>query len=277
MVTEHSPVPSATKMENLQSLDIPEFQIPTIDISSFLADPDSPEAQALVPIVRAACRSTGFFQVTGHGVTKELQRAVFDGMKAFFALPYETKKQLDCKTTRGHRGYDVLASQSYEEGVLPDLKEGFYVSENLPDDDPRVQAGRIFMGRNVWPDPALLPEDKFRKPAEEYHRTLCDLTVQVLKLIERTLPYGPGIFDEFVANNPITPMRGLHYPPARSTEQPQFGASAHTDFGAITLLLQDDMPGLEVMDMGAGASQPGRVRGECGRHVEFLDQERIYQ
>ncbi|KAE8553906.1 hypothetical protein EYB25_002444 [Talaromyces marneffei] len=228
------------------------FEIPTVNISSFLADPESPEAQAIIPIVRSACRSTGFFQITGHGIDKDLQQEVFAGAKKFFSLPYETKKALDAHLNQGLRGYDVLASQSYEDGVLPDLKEGFYTGVDLPADDPRVQARRFLMGTNVWPDASLLPKDEFCKPAKKYHDALMKLSINVLKLIERTLPYGPGIFDEFIANDPITPMRVLHYPPARTEEERngtiQYGASAHTDFGAITLLLQEKSPGLEVLD-----------------------------
>ncbi len=227
----------------------PPLQIPTIDIGPYLADSSSLAAQVIVQNVRAACLSTGFFQITGHGITKELQQAVFTGAKRFFALPFETKKALDAKSVRGFRGYDVLASQSYEEGLLPDLKEGFITGEDLPDDDPRVAAGRFFMGSNVWPDPALVPVQDFRQPVESYHTALSALTIQVLRIVEDSLPYGKGIFDDFVANNPIAPMRILHYPPKQeSTERLQYGASAHTDFGAITLLLQDNSPGLEVLD-----------------------------
>ena len=73
--------------------------------------------------VRKACLSTGFFQNTGHGVPTSVQQLFFEGAKKFFALPFEAKNALDCKTTVGHRGYDVLASQSYQEGILPDMKE----------------------------------------------------------------------------------------------------------------------------------------------------------
>lgn len=236
------------------------FQIPTVDISSFLADPESPEAQAIIPIVRSACRSTGFFQITGHGISKDLQQAVFAGARKFFSLPFETKKSLDAHLNQGLRGYDVLASQSYEDGVLPDLKEGFYTGVDLPADDPRVLARRFLMGSNVWPDVSLLPKEEFRKPAEEYHAALLELSIRVLRLIERTLPYGPGIFDEFIANDPITPMRMLHYPAARLEDETngktQYGASAHTDFGAITLLLQEKSPGLEVLDSRTSEWKP---------------------
>ncbi|KAL2821207.1 Clavaminate synthase-like protein [Aspergillus granulosus] len=236
------------------------FEIPTVDISAFLADPDSPEAQAIIPIVRSACRSTGFFQISGHGISKDLQQAVFAGAKKFFSLPYETKKALQAHLNQGMRGYDVLATQSYEDGVLPDLKEGFFTGIDLPADDPRVQARRFLMGSNVWPDASLLPEDEFRTPAVEYHAALMKLSTSVLKLIERTLPYGPGIFDEFISNDPITPMRMLHYPPARPEDErkgkAQYGASAHTDFSAITLLLQEQSAGLEVLDSRTGEWKP---------------------
>lgn len=58
------------------------------------------------------------------------------------------------------------------------------------------------------------------------------------------------------------PLRLLHYPPAQRTEQRQLGSSAHTDFGAITLLLQDGNPGLEVLDQ----STDGWIPIESKRH-----------
>ncbi|KAL3489677.1 hypothetical protein BJX62DRAFT_238940 [Aspergillus germanicus] len=256
-----SAVPTTSKATTGPKIEIDldsgdRLEIPTVDISPFLADPDSPAAQAIIPIVRSACRSTGFFHISGHGISKDLQQAVFTGAKRFFALPYETKKALDAHANQGLRGYDVLASQSYEDDILPDLKEGFYTGVDLPASDPRVQARRFLMGSNVWPDADLLPATEFREPVEAYHAALMGLAIRVLRLIERTLPYGPGIFDEFIANDPITPMRMLHYPPARPEAEragkTQYGASAHTDFGAITLLLQGDSPGLEVLDSRNG-------------------------
>ena len=99
------------------------FQVPTIDIAPFLADPNCPAAESIISQVRSACVSTGFFQITGHGIPRKLQKSVFDAAAAFFALPFDEKKKLDASTTIGHRGYDVLGTQSYEAGVLPDLKE----------------------------------------------------------------------------------------------------------------------------------------------------------
>lgn len=99
------------------------FYIPRVNIAPFLQNPASSEANAVVDEVRAACQSTGFFQITSHGISKSLQEEVFAAGKRFFELPYEEKLKLDAKKQTGYRGYDVLASQAYSEGLKPDLKE----------------------------------------------------------------------------------------------------------------------------------------------------------
>ena len=247
-----------------------KFYVPTVNISPYLANPNSAEADKIISDIRQACLSTGFFQVTGHGIPASLQKEVFDAAATFFKLPFDEKKKLDAKTTIGHRGYDVLASQSYEPDVLPDLKEvcprplfqstllqsdppsppqGFYIGTDQSLDSPSVQKRRFFMGPNVWPPTSLLPPANFQAPAERYYSAVYDLSLKILELIARTLPYGPNVFDDFTANTPAAPLRLLHYPKAPPvTEKRQLGASAHSDFGAITLLLQDENPGLEVLD-----------------------------
>jgi isopenicillin N synthase-like dioxygenase len=227
--------------------------VPTIDIASFLADPRSSAAEQVIDAVRQACRKTGFFQVVGHGIPEDLQHQLFEASRQFFALSSEEKTKLDARTTIGRRGYDVLASQAYDTDSLPDLKEGFYIGHDVPVDDPKVQARRFFMGPNVWPAPQVLSPHALREPVERYFEAIHALSLRVLSLIERTLPYGPGIFDDFTVGQTVAVLRMLHYPPAPPRDSPlpgkkQLGAGAHTDFGAITLLLQDDHPGLEVLD-----------------------------
>lgn len=68
------------------------------------------------------------------------------------------------------------------------------------------------------------------------------LATTILKVLAAGLPYGPNLFDEF-STDPLAVMRLLHYPPADAVT---LGAGAHTDFGAITLLLQDEHAGLQV-------------------------------
>ncbi|KAJ5378237.1 uncharacterized protein N7496_005646 [Penicillium cataractarum] len=236
------------------------FYLPSVDITPFLEDPTSPAAQQVVEDVRAACISTGFFQMTGHGVPTSLQQSVFNAAAKFFKLPQPVKTKLDARSSLGFRGYDVMGTQLYEDDVLPDLKEGFFLGQDIPAEDPRVAARRFFMGPNVWPPTEMLASRDFRDPLEKYYQAMTELSHIVLDLVAATLPYGPHVFDEFKANDPACPMRLLHYPPTRpaataeegEAQKRQLGSSAHTDFGAVTLLLQDEHPGLEVQDRETG-------------------------
>jgi isopenicillin N synthase-like dioxygenase len=52
---------------------------------------DAAAKQHLVDQVRTACLEKGFFQLTNHGVAPELQAAVLEQARAFFALPLREK------------------------------------------------------------------------------------------------------------------------------------------------------------------------------------------
>ena len=130
--------------------------------------------------------------------------------------------------------------------IRPDLKEGFYLGPTIPKSDPKY--GRFYMAEGVWPSPEQIPRACFRDVCEDYYQAVFELSLQIFKLLARTLPFGPNVFEEFVSNGPAAPMRLLHYPPAAATtDRLQYGASPHTDFGAITLLLQDGKPGLQIL------------------------------
>lgn len=85
--------------------------------------------------------------------------------------------------------------------------------------------------------PASLPDGDFRLPTERYYAAVLDLSMRVLEILAKGLPYGDDIFHEFVSNDPVCIMRLLHYPPqaplssSRDHHKRQLGAGAHTDFG----------------------------------------------
>ena len=227
------------------------FNVPTIDISPYLLDPSSPESLVIIEEVKTACTGTGFFQLIGHGISLSLQERVFSASEKLFSLPMSEKLKLDRSKSIGasNRGYELIGGQGLQEGTLPDLKEGFYVGQDIPADDPRVKERNAFlMGPNLWPDSSLIPESDFKDPCSEYFATMFTLSLKVMEVIAAGMPYGPNVFDEFCSNDAVSSIRLLHYPPDKSNDERQLGAGAHTDFGAITLLLQDGTGGLQVWD-----------------------------
>ncbi|RFU32381.1 hypothetical protein B7463_g3977, partial [Scytalidium lignicola] len=221
------------------------YSIPVIDISPFL-NPKSTLTQQkeVVSAVRDACVSYGFFQLVGHGVPLKLQQQIIGCAKTFFELPLAEKQELAMSKAMGesNRGYERVGGQALESDKLPDLKEGIYIGREISPDNPR--AGAFLHGPNMWPK---LPHETFRTPIEEYRTRMVEVAHHLLKILALGLPYADDIFEEFMLE-PVANVRLLHYPPQTSKDERQLGAGAHTDFGCITLLLQQpDTTGLEVL------------------------------
>lgn len=94
-----------------------------MDLSNYLYDPNSSEANAVVEEIRVACSTSGFFQIIGYGIPKVLQVEIVKVVKSFFALPQDAKLKL---TGIYGRGYEIMGSQVLEAGKKPDLKEVYY-------------------------------------------------------------------------------------------------------------------------------------------------------
>ena len=91
----------------------------------------------------------------------------------------------------------------------------------------------------------------FTRSIQRPEKTL-DLTHVVLDLIAKSLPYGDDVFKACVSGDPVATLRLLHYPHQTTINSRQLGAGAHTDFGFITLLLQDSQSSLQVYNAETG-------------------------
>ena len=196
----------------------------------------------------AVCRHEGFFYVVGHGIDPQLRARAFDAARRFFALPDEVKQRWHIERSGIHRGWDPIAWQSLEPGRPGDLKESFYLGVDRGPDDPLVQAGTPNHGPNQWPDEALVPG--FRDAVTHFEAATHVLARRLLSLIAQGLGLSPTHFESFM-RDPMPVLRLLHYPPqppSDATVPDQIGCGAHTDWGSITLLAQDDAGGLQVQD-----------------------------
>jgi len=231
----------------LQAVRVDRAALPIIDIGG-LRSPHAADRRAVGEALRAACLDKGFFYIRNHGIDPALQQRLFAAAKAFFDLPLERKLAVDKAKSRANRGYEPLRRQTLEPGAPPDLKEGFYIGQELAEDHPAVLSGRFNQGPNQWPD---LPG--FRPVMEAYYRAMDELAALVMRGLALSLDLPEDYFAGY-CRQPLSTLRLLHYPPQPAQSAPnEKGCGAHTDFGGITLLLQDDNPGLHVWDQASGS------------------------
>ncbi len=217
--------------------------LPIIDMSG-LSSHDPADQIAVAKELRQACLDKGFFYIKNHGIPQPLIAKVFSESEKFFALPEEQKRALDKAFSKANRGYEPLKGQTLEAGAPPDLKEGFYIGPEHGPDDARVKAGKFNHGPNQWP--ATLPS--FHQVMTDYFNTMVGVGERLMRGLALSLDLPADHFKAF-CTDPMATLRLLHYPPQRPDHAAgQRGAGAHTDFGGLTLLCQDDVGGLQVWD-----------------------------
>ena len=211
-------------------------------------DPQGP-AVRVVEAIAGACRQSGFFYAVGHGVDESLQQSLRDLSRQFFGQGLDAKMQIPMsRGGRAWRGYfrvgDELTSGK------PDQKEGLYFGTELPDDHPLVIAQTPLHGRNLFP--AYPPE--LRSVVLEYLKQLTNLGQRLMAGIALSLGLHEQYFAEHYTADPLILFRIFNYPPPR--DPGLWGVGEHTDYGLLTILLQDDAGGLEVKSASRWVAAP---------------------
>lgn len=211
--------------------------IPLLDWSRARTD-----RAALVADLGVAVRDTGFLLLQNSEIPADLRARVLAQADAVFALPEAEKAEVAISNTPHFRGWARPGVESLDEtrGEV-DTKQTFNIGYDLPPGDPRI--GQPFRGPNQWPD---LPG--FRETMLAYYTAAQSQGTALLSLLAEDLGLAPDHFAPLF-DAPLSALRLLHYPPATGAPG-EIGAGAHTDYGAITLLMTDGEPGLQVRPRG---------------------------
>jgi isopenicillin N synthase-like dioxygenase len=211
--------------------------IPIIDVRELVAG--TPAQQSVAAQLGQACRESGFFYAVGHGVEEGLRQRLRDLSRRFFAQDVDTKQRIRMALGgRAWRGYfrvgDELTSGQ------PDQKEGLYFGAELSGDHSLVQAGTPLYGPNLFPaDPT-----GFRETVLDYMAALTRLGHRLMAGLALSLGLDESYFADRYTNDPLILFRIFNYPSPRDPKL--WGVGEHTDYGLLTMLLQDDAGGLEV-------------------------------
>ncbi|XP_071701656.1 homoarginine-6-hydroxylase 2-ODD-C23.1 [Rutidosis leptorrhynchoides] len=221
-----------------------DFQsIPIIDISALVAkcdDPDVNEDKDVAHVVKQldqACREAGFFYVKGHGIPDSLIKEVRDITHKFFDLPYEEKIKIKLSDATGYRGYQRVG-ENITKGI-PDRHEAIDCYRELKKGEYEDMADPL-VGSNMWPT----EPSNFKKLMEEYLALCTDLSRKIMRGIVLALGGSVDEFEGKIAGDPFWVLRIIGYPGALSVDEKllknDIGCGAHTDYGLLTLVNQDD-------------------------------------
>lgn len=226
--------------------------IPIIDVSALIRE-DVPreEKLAIADAIGKACAEVGFFVIVGHGIDDSIVQSVWTATKTFFDLPEDQKQSLIFPQAEYPFGYSSLGSEllssgkaveksgstisSTIDGSAPDIKEMFSIGPASP------EAG--FPTRKF----PIMPKE-FQQSWELYYERLNSLAMHILKAFAMALFLGDDNWFEKFTDHHASALRAINYPAIASTQTVlpgQLRASAHTDYGTITIL-KSDGPGLQV-------------------------------
>jgi isopenicillin N synthase-like dioxygenase len=207
--------------------------IPLLDVSPLL-DPhaDAADCAQVGKAIDAACRDTGFFLVTGHGIDRGLRDDLERLSREFFALPDDVKADIAmAKGGIAWRGWFPVGGELTS--GQPDRKEGVYFGTELPPSNIPLHGPNLFPNDPAGLAPVVL----------QWIEQVTAVGQAVLSGIALGLGLDRGWFHKHLTADPTVLFRVFHYPPG-DTES--WGVGEHTDYGLITLLAQDSHGGLQV-------------------------------
>lgn len=225
--------------------------VPSIDIAPF-TDGTPGGRDAVARAVDAACTEIGFFTLAGHGVPDALMARMLETSRAFFDLPTAEKRAVQRPRPEQSRGYiavgDENLSHSRGDAATTDLKEFFAIGPVAVPDEPYYRRPEAYpsFAPNIWP--ARPPE--LRAVWTAYYRAMEGLASRLMRIFARALDLPEDFFRDKTDRH-ISGIRANHYPEQVEAPRPgQIRAGAHTDYGAVTILLPENVPGLQVLTRG---------------------------
>jgi len=216
--------------------------VPIIDLAPILSGGCDGKRRVAAEVGRA-CEEIGFLIIKGHGVPRGLAEEMYDVSKRFFALPLEEKMR--ARGPDRSRGYGPVGDEALSYGLgkaaPADLKESLYEG---PMDVPetsyfRGPEGAPHFVPNVWPERPRELETVWRA----YYRRMERLASDIMRVFAVALDLPEQFFADKI-NKHVSRVRAIHYPDQRDDPLPgQLRAGEHTDYGTMTILKIEDVPG----------------------------------
>ncbi|KAL6878575.1 hypothetical protein J3F83DRAFT_239395 [Trichoderma novae-zelandiae] len=232
--------------------------IPVIDLAPARSG-SGEDVQTVAKELYQAFKNVGFAYVKNHGVPEDVVEEAFRWSRQFFNLPQSDKDRAPHPPEAWHhRGYSSVGREKVSQMIFDSAS--LAAARSVPDVKESFDIGRGDAAApmpNVWPPEDVLPG--FRAFFEGFYEVCHDAERELLRLVA----LGMGLEREYFVgyhSHRDNQIRLLRYPAVEERALREGLAeriAAHTDFGTLTMLFQDDVGGLEVEDV----QEKGRFHG----------------
>ena len=225
------------------------FHVPAIDITPWVSGGDETAKRAVAEAVDDACRRAGFLQILGHGTPPQILHDLAGAMDQFFELDAATK--MSYRDSSANRGYSPPKTESLSLSLgvesatrMNDFFEAFNVGVEARS-FTELDLDEADYGINVWPGELPQFQDRVTAYFTEASRVAGVLTDIFCAALSLAPNYFQSITDH---SNDVLRMNNYALPEGTPTvEGGPIGMGEHTDFGIVTVLWADPVPGLQVL------------------------------
>jgi isopenicillin N synthase-like dioxygenase len=224
------------------------LDVPVIDITSFrMPYADAAARSEVVRRVDEAARTVGFMQITGHGIPVTTLSEFTSATDAFFALDAQAKARYRCPPGV-NRGYSPPKAESLANSLglasAADLFEAINVGTSVAD-FPGLDLPEDVYAANVYPADEV-PD--FEAAVTAWFTSAGRVARTMVRIFGVALGGREDYFAPFTDHSiDVLRMNNYRLPaPDVQLEQEQLGMGAHTDYGIVTVLWADHVPGLEI-------------------------------
>ncbi|KAL3506091.1 hypothetical protein ACH5RR_031473 [Cinchona calisaya] len=200
-----------------------ELNVPIIDFGGINESQDS--RKEIITRVREACERWGFFQMVNHDIPSSVIDEMIDGVRRFHEQETEAKKQFYSR----------------------DVTKKFYYNSNFNLYHTKAADWRDTISCILAPDvpePQDLPE-VCRDILLEYSKHVTKLGLTLFELLSEALGLNPSYLNDIGCSEGHFLVG--HYYPACPEPELTLGTSNHTDSGFLTILVQNQFGGLQIL------------------------------
>ncbi|KAI5648530.1 hypothetical protein M9H77_34535 [Catharanthus roseus] len=240
----------------------PTLNLPVIDFAELLG----PNRTQVIKSLHKACQEFGFFQVVKHGIAEEIISEMINASRKFFDLPFSEREK--------YMSSDMYSPVRYGTSVNQTKDKIFCWRDFLKLTCSHPLQNLV----SSWPSSPL----DFRETAANYSKHTKSLYLLLIEAILESLGLlgsnqsmkETQDLKEFLNESQLMVVN--YYPKCPEPDL-TLGMAPHSDYGLLTLVLQDEVKGLQIQHQGKWLTVqpiPNSFLVNVGDHLEIFSNGR---